>query len=42
MSAYFETLEAHNESNGEGGSAKQIDGATADRLRRFNKAHGVG
>lgn len=40
MSAYFETLEAHNEANGDGGP-KQIDSATADRLRAFNKAHGV-
>lgn len=40
MSAYFEALEAHNEANG-GDSKKQISGAEADRLRAFNKAHGV-
>lgn len=40
MSAYFEALEAHNEAHGDGGS-KQIDEATAERLRKFSKAHGV-
>lgn len=41
MSAYFEALEAHNEAHGEAGG-KSLDGAAAERLRAFNKAHGVG
>jgi hypothetical protein len=39
MSAYFETLEAHNEAQGNGG--KQLSAADAERLRKFNAAHGV-
>lgn len=41
MSAYFETLEAHNEANS-GDNKKQLSAAEADRLRTFNKAHGIG
>ena len=40
MSAYFETLEAHNEANS-GDNKKELTAAEADRLRRFNQAHGV-
>ena len=40
MSAYFEALEAHNEANGEG-AKKQLSASEADRLRRFNQAHGA-
>ena len=40
MSAYFEALEAHNEAH-ESGGAKQLDAGSAERLRAFNKAHGV-
>lgn len=40
LSGYFEALEAHNEAN-ETGAGKSIDNATADRLARFNAAHGV-
>lgn len=39
MSAYFETLEAHNDS--QGNSRKQLSAAEAERLRKFNAAHGV-
>jgi hypothetical protein len=38
MSAYFEALEAHNDS---GDGKKPISDADAKRLREFNKAHGV-
>ena len=40
MSAYFEALEAHNEAKGDG-AGKQLSAADAERLRRFNQAHGV-
>jgi hypothetical protein len=41
LSAYFEAMEAHNEAN-EPGKSKSLDAADAERLDRFNKAHGVG
>ena len=40
MSAYFEALEAHNEAH-DPKASKQLDDATADRLRKFNQAHGA-
>lgn len=40
LSGYYEALEAHNEAN-DPERGKQLDQATADRLARFNKAHGV-
>lgn len=39
LSGYFEALEAHNEAHDP--KAGGIDEAMADRLARFNKAHGV-
>lgn len=40
LSAYFEALEAHNAAHDTDKGAK-LDTAAADRLARFNKAHGV-
>lgn len=39
LSGYFEGLEAHNA--GQGADGPKMDDATADRLARFNSAHGV-
>lgn len=40
LSGYFEALEAHGEANNPD-KGKSLDKATADRLDKFNKAHGV-
>lgn len=40
LSSYFEALEAHNAAHNPDKS-KQLDTAAADRLDRFNRAHGV-
>ena len=43
LSGYFEALEAHNASQApDAGKGGPLDSAAADRLARFNKAHGVG
>ena len=41
LSGYFEALEAHNASQAPDAGGK-LDSAAAERLARFNKAHGVG
>lgn len=40
LSGYFEAFEAHGEANSPD-KAKGLDKETAERLEKFNKAHGV-
>jgi hypothetical protein len=40
LSSYFEALEAHNAAHDPDNGSK-LDSTTADRLARFNAAHGV-